>query len=97
MKTFRETVANVTLGGFGSQYAIRPSVRGNNKFHRDSIIKTVADIVGKEHPVNLKNYDKMILVDVCQVGSFRSETLVRYCNETLTIRIEHHWNECCGQ
>ncbi|CEJ56333.1 hypothetical protein PMG11_02541 [Penicillium brasilianum] len=53
-------------GGPPKKYAIRPSVRGNNKFHRDSIIKTVADIVGKEHPVNLKNYDKMILVDVCQ-------------------------------
>ncbi|KAJ5439776.1 uncharacterized protein N7458_010774 [Penicillium daleae] len=53
-------------GGPPKKYAIRPSVRGNNKFNRDSIIKTVADIVGKEHPVNLKNYDKMILVDVCQ-------------------------------
>ncbi|EPS29922.1 hypothetical protein PDE_04872 [Penicillium oxalicum 114-2] len=53
-------------GGPPKTYAIRPSVRGNNKFHRDSIIKTVADVVGKEHPVNLKNYDHMILVDVCQ-------------------------------
>ncbi|KAF3387340.1 hypothetical protein F1880_000953 [Penicillium rolfsii] len=53
-------------GGPPKKYAIRPSVRGNNKFNRDSIIKTVADVVGKEHPVNLKNYDQMILVDVCQ-------------------------------
>ncbi|KAJ5493110.1 hypothetical protein N7539_001856 [Penicillium diatomitis] len=53
-------------GGPPKTYAIRPSVRGNNKFHRDSIIKTVADVVGKEHPVNLTNYDHMILVDVCQ-------------------------------
>ena len=72
--------------GFGSQYAIRPSVRGNNKFNRDTIIKTVADIVGKEHPVNLKNYDKMILVDVCQVGSFSSDALASHCNGTLTMQ-----------
>jgi tRNA acetyltransferase TAN1 len=30
------------------------------------IIKTVADAVGPEHPVNLTNYDLMILVDVAQ-------------------------------
>ncbi|KAJ5174426.1 uncharacterized protein N7482_000303 [Penicillium canariense] len=53
-------------GGPPKKYAIRPSVRGNNKFNRDSIIKTVADIVGPEHPVNLKNYDQIILVDVSQ-------------------------------
>jgi tRNA acetyltransferase TAN1 len=50
------------------QYAIRPTVRGNSKLSRDVVIKTVADVVGPEHPVNLKNYDYMILVDVAQVG-----------------------------
>lgn len=64
----QETVL-MSSWGCALQYAIRPSVRGNNKFHRDIIIKTVADVVGKEHPVNLKNYDQMILVDVCQVSS----------------------------
>jgi tRNA acetyltransferase TAN1 len=48
------------------QYAIRTSVRGNKKFSRDTIIKTVADVVGPEHPVDLKNYDLVILVDVVQ-------------------------------
>ncbi|KAJ5494147.1 hypothetical protein N7463_010234 [Penicillium fimorum] len=47
-------------------YAIRPTVRGNSKLNRDIIIKTVADVVGPEHPVNLTNYDLMILVDVAQ-------------------------------
>ncbi|KAJ5683752.1 uncharacterized protein N7477_000097, partial [Penicillium maclennaniae] len=47
-------------------YAIRPTIRGNNKFKRDEVIKTVADAVGPEHPVDLKNYDLMILVDVVQ-------------------------------
>ncbi|KAJ5093051.1 hypothetical protein N7456_008912 [Penicillium angulare] len=53
-------------GGPPKKYAIRPSVRGNNKFKRDTIIKTVADVVGPEHPVDLKNYDVTILVDVVQ-------------------------------
>ena len=52
------------------QYAIRPTVRGNEKFNRDIIIKTVADVVGPDHPVDLKNYDKIILVDVVQVSFF---------------------------
>ncbi|RDW86320.1 THUMP domain-containing protein [Aspergillus mulundensis] len=53
-------------GGPPKKYAIRPSVRGNKKFDRDTIIKTVADVVGPEHPVDLKNYDLVILVDVVQ-------------------------------
>ncbi|KAJ5916269.1 hypothetical protein N7504_000284 [Penicillium tannophilum] len=53
-------------GGPPKKYAIRPTCRGNNKLNRDVIIKTVADVVGPEHPVNLKNYDLMILVDVVQ-------------------------------
>lgn len=50
------------------QYAIRPSVSGNKNFNRDIIIKTVANAVGPEHPVNLKNYDLLIIVTVIQVG-----------------------------
>ncbi|RMJ23341.1 THUMP domain protein [Aspergillus sp. HF37] len=53
-------------GGPSKKYAIRPSVRGNDKFHRDSIIQTVAGVVGPEHRVDLKNYDAVILVDVIQ-------------------------------
>lgn len=49
------------------QYAIRPTLRSNRKFNRDTVIKTVADIVGPEHSVDLKNYDLIILVDVIQV------------------------------
>ncbi|CAG8886901.1 unnamed protein product [Penicillium egyptiacum] len=55
-------------GGPPKTYAIRPTVRGNSKLSRDVIIKTVADVVGPEHPVNLTNYDLMILVDVAQVS-----------------------------
>lgn len=51
-------------------------MRGNSKLKRDIIIKTVADAVGPEHPVNLTNYDLMILVDVAQVST-RKRTLIR--------------------
>ena len=47
-------------------------MRGNHKLNRDIIIKTVADVVGPEHPVNLKNYDLIILVDVVQVSAEKS-------------------------
>ncbi|KAL4873508.1 hypothetical protein BDV12DRAFT_79536 [Aspergillus spectabilis] len=53
-------------GGPPKKYAIRPSVRGNKKFGRDVIIKTIADAVGPKHPVDLTNYDLLILVDVVQ-------------------------------
>lgn len=48
-------------------------MRGNTKLNRDVIIKVVADAVGPEHPVNLKNYDLMILVDVAHVST-KNET-----------------------
>ncbi|KAF7114087.1 hypothetical protein CNMCM5793_007067 [Aspergillus hiratsukae] len=53
-------------GGLSKKYAIRPTVRGNNKFNRDSVIKTIADVVGPEHSVDLKNYDLIILVHLIQ-------------------------------
>ncbi|KAL2831058.1 THUMP domain protein [Aspergillus cavernicola] len=53
-------------GGPPKKYAIRPVERGNKRFGRDVIIKTVADVVGPEHPVDLKNYDLIILVVVVQ-------------------------------
>ncbi|KAK2773710.1 hypothetical protein FQN52_004517 [Onygenales sp. PD_12] len=53
-------------GGPPKKYAIRPSVRNNSEWNRDSVIKLVAGIVGPEHPVDLKNFDALILVDVVQ-------------------------------
>ena len=80
-----------------AQYAIQPTIRGNNKFKRDDVIKTVANVVGPEHPVNLKNYDLIILVDVVQVSS---QCWSRRWNMGWLLtqwNIECHWNECCGQ
>jgi tRNA acetyltransferase TAN1 len=53
-------------GGPPKKYAIRPTIRSNEKFKRDTVIATVADVVGREHKVDLKNYDLIILVDVFQ-------------------------------
>ncbi|KAL1991393.1 hypothetical protein VTN49DRAFT_5385 [Thermomyces lanuginosus] len=53
-------------GGGSKKFAIRPTVTSNNKFSRDSIIKTVASVVGREHSVDLKNYDLLIIVLVIQ-------------------------------
>ncbi|PGH18886.1 hypothetical protein AJ80_04304 [Polytolypa hystricis UAMH7299] len=48
------------------KYAIRPTIRNNTEWHKDSIIKLVASVVGPRHSVDLKNYDALILVDVLQ-------------------------------
>ncbi|KAL8869712.1 MAG: hypothetical protein Q9174_004063 [Haloplaca sp. 1 TL-2023] len=49
------------------KFAIRTSIRNNHAMKRDDIIKRVADIVGERHTVDLKNYDKLILVEVYRV------------------------------
>ncbi|KAB8257063.1 hypothetical protein BDV32DRAFT_140718 [Aspergillus pseudonomiae] len=53
-------------GGGPKKFAIRPAIRRNQKFDRDSLIKTVASVVGPEHSVDLENYDLVILVDIIQ-------------------------------
>ncbi|KAK1142449.1 hypothetical protein N8T08_007811 [Aspergillus melleus] len=53
-------------GGPPKKFAIRPVVRGNSKFNRDILIKTIAQVVGPDHTVDLKNYDLLILVEVVQ-------------------------------
>ena len=35
---------------------------------RDDVIKQVADAVGSRHSVDLKNYDRLVLVDIYRVG-----------------------------
>ena len=34
---------------------------------RDDVIKQVADAVGPRHSVDLKNYDRLVLVDIYRV------------------------------
>ncbi|KAK2754054.1 hypothetical protein FQN54_007223 [Arachnomyces sp. PD_36] len=46
------------------KYAIRPTIRQNGDWNRDTVINMVAAAVGPRHTVDLKNYDYVILVDV---------------------------------
>jgi len=50
------------------KFAIRPTIRNNDKLDRDQVIKVVAEKVAAlgngKHSVDLKGYDKLILVDV---------------------------------
>lgn len=64
----KRTKARKNSNNLLGQFAIRPTVTSNNKFSRDSIIKTVASVVGREHSVDLKNYDLLIIVLVIQVS-----------------------------
>jgi tRNA acetyltransferase TAN1 len=51
------------------QFAIRPTSRNSSQLSRDTVIKTVAEVVGPNHSVDLTNYDLLILVDVVLVSS----------------------------
>lgn len=48
------------------RFAIRPTIRNNDKIKRDDLITLVADKVTElgQHTVDLKGYEKLILVDV---------------------------------
>jgi len=45
------------------KYAIRPNVRDNQSMKRDLVIATVGSVIGRDHIVDLKNYDVLILVE----------------------------------
>ncbi|KAI4243280.1 MAG: hypothetical protein LQ352_007063 [Teloschistes flavicans] len=53
-----------TGDAMAQKFAIRTTIRNNHAMQRDDIIKRVADLVGGPHTVDLKNYDRLILVDV---------------------------------
>ena len=67
-------VANAVLGPVfhgdehGLKFAIRPTRRNHNVMKRDDIIKQIARTVGPNHQVDLKGYDRLILVDVYRVS-----------------------------
>ena len=50
------------------KFAIRPTRRNHNVMKREDIIKQIASAVGRDHKVDLKGYDRLILVDVYKVG-----------------------------
>ena len=57
------------------KFAIRPTRRNHNVMKRDDIITQVARAVGGNHKVDLKGYDRLILVDVYRVSCICSTAL----------------------
>ena len=62
----RSLLTEETLGSRdeGTKYAIRPTIREHNILKRDALIKQTASAVGHGYGVDLKNPDKIILVEV---------------------------------
>jgi len=89
-KGLEEVAQRVLAPHFGQhedvhhKFAIRPTLRNHNALTRDGIIRQVAAAVGPGHQVDLKGYDKLILVEayknICGIsvvpGDF--EKLKRY-------------------
>jgi tRNA acetyltransferase TAN1 len=63
-----DSEAAETSGNQPCKFAIRPTIRNNNQINRDEVIRIVADEItdlgGGRHKVDLKGYDKLVLVDV---------------------------------
>lgn len=85
------------------KFAIRPTRRNHNVMKRDEIIKQIARAVGKNHSVDLKNYDHLILVDVYRVrySTFAHISLLLYFIKGITNTVrsseECTWYECRSQ
>lgn len=62
-------------GEDGLKFAIRPTRRNHNVMKRDDIINQIARAVGRGHKVDLKGYDRLILVDVYKVSCVCSAAL----------------------
>lgn len=62
---------------------------------RDDVIKRVADLVGKSHTVDLKHYDRLILIDIYRVSTPQpfSNIMGKVYRETVA---EHDRTECTG-
>jgi tRNA acetyltransferase TAN1 len=65
------------------KYAIQPHARDNNTMTRDPVIAVVGSVIGKDHIVELKGYDLLVLVETVKVLP------------TLNVAdLEHHRHEC---
>ncbi|KAG6041826.1 hypothetical protein E4U41_001297 [Claviceps citrina] len=49
-------------------YAIRHNIRNHTTFKSDEVIHKIADLIDSRHKVNLSSPDKVILVEIFQVG-----------------------------
>lgn len=49
------------------QYAIRPTIRAHTTLKRSEVIEKVANMISKQHKVDLENPDKVIIIEIFQV------------------------------
>ncbi|KAK4074155.1 hypothetical protein Trihar35433_3629 [Trichoderma harzianum] len=63
----KEVVTRNAETGAPFTYAIRPTMRNHSILESQAVIKMVAGMVKPEHKVNLKNPDKVILVEIFQL------------------------------
>lgn len=56
-------IVESAMPGEGLKFAIRPTIRNNTKIPRDELISNTAKLVGHRHKVDLKGYDKLVLVE----------------------------------
>ncbi|KAL7932403.1 hypothetical protein V8C35DRAFT_306965 [Trichoderma chlorosporum] len=62
-----EPVTKQAETGSPFTYAIRPTMRNHSILESQAVIKMIAGMVKPEHKVNLKNPDKVILVEIFQL------------------------------
>ncbi|KKO98943.1 hypothetical protein THAR02_08957 [Trichoderma harzianum] len=66
-ETVKEVVARNAETDAPFTYAIRPTMRNHSILESQAVIKMIAGMVKPEHKVNLKNPDKVILVEIFQL------------------------------
>lgn len=73
------------------KYAIRPNSRDNTSLNRDSIIQIIGSVIGRGHPVDLKGYDVMILVET--VRNITGMSIVRDFDKLKRFNLEQLYAE----
>src|SRR5579859_6077198 len=73
------------------KYAIHPNSRDNTSLNRDSIIQVIGSVIGRGHPVDLKGYDVMILVET--VRNITGMSIVRDFDKLKRFNLEQLYAE----
>ncbi|KAK5625554.1 hypothetical protein RRF57_001270 [Xylaria bambusicola] len=63
--SFKPTLSQTTSNQ-AQQYAIRPTLRAHSTLKRTEVIDKVANMISKRHKVDLKNPDKVIIIEIFQ-------------------------------
>ncbi|KAI1164981.1 hypothetical protein F5B18DRAFT_221244 [Nemania serpens] len=61
-----ETAETVSGENNACSYAIRPTIRAHTTLKRSEVIEKVANMISKQHKVDLENPDKVIIIEIFQ-------------------------------